>query len=316
MSYKHQHFVSQGLLNKFSCKESTTKTKKIYFIRINETKATLKCTNIRNVAGARYLYNYTKNEKLSLENTFFDKIDHNISIAINQVISDTKNLEKQKHHIISYVASQITRTPETLQRIKDLDSLIKDNIDEDFSFIKDTTAQNNFLETIKDNTEKYIKILLEKECQIYENPRDFFVISDNPVIMINSSNEQELEISEKKYIPVLNCSIFMMPISPKHLIIFHNKSTPIEELNYYIEKINRIQFTRANDFVFSNNKFFLEQGLNLMHIDNYNYINLTNPQEIIKRKIRIGDEVKILKTKIVLEKNVIDIIKKNLNIDK
>lgn len=316
MSYKHQHFVSQGLLNKFSCKESTTKTKKIYFIRINEAKATAKCTNIRNVAGVRYLYNYTENEKLSLEKSFFDKIDNNIPVAINQVISDIKNLEKQKFHIINYVASQIIRTPETLETIKDLDSLIKNNIDEDLSLIKDTTVQNNFLETIKTNTEKYIKILLEKECKLYEHPNNFFVISDSPVIMINSSNEQELDISEKKYIPVLNYSIFMMPISPKHLIIFHNKSTSREEINYYIARINRMQFTKANDFVFSNEKSFLEKGLNSMHIDNYHYIKSIKPQEITQRNLRIGDEIKILKPKIVLEKNVIDSIKKNLNLNK
>ena len=210
------------------------------------------------------------------------------------------------------MAAQITRTPDTLKLITQLDSLFRSEFGEDYCFTKSSTVKNNFLKTIISNTDSYIEILKDKKFKLHEDQKKLFVISDNPVLLLNSKGKYEMEFTEQNYISVINYPIFIMPISPTKLIIIYDENISDDEINYFIENHNRLQFMYANKMVFSNKKHQLIEGVKTLYEDNYNYLERMNPGITKENNIKFGNPISVGKPEIVLTPEVSEKIKNSM----
>lgn len=244
-------------------------------------------TNIEDAGHINYFYNYPDGKK-SLEIDFFREIDNDTPPIIERLINDDNVVltTEERNKIIKYIASQISRVPFKKKGLNELN----DNLLNDLNINITNDVTTDYLNSIITNTERHSTFLESKKLIIHKiSNQNNFIIGDNPVITINTDTKYNIIFDS---IPVAEYELYMMPISPRHIIIFFNPEAQIH-IDKYIKEANQLQIERADRRVYANQKTILESEFKEYYKHIYDMLMTVNPTSLKKENIKRGNFIKI-----------------------
>ncbi|EOE4689005.1 DUF4238 domain-containing protein [Vibrio vulnificus] len=308
MAKENHHYLPKGILKKFCVGK---KKQQIYFIdkRINRPA---KKANIKNVACINNLY-VSERDSLSLEDDFFRVIDNKAPKVINKLLSDINQpmLDiDDRYDLMQYVASQIARVPYNYNSIENIEQAFVQQVSNEVGLFDEGT-KSLFIKTIIQNTEQY-KNILSKLSMVVFSVTDFdyeFVIGDNPVIVLEHDGKA---VSNDGISFAVEGKIFMMPLSPKYLLICFD-SLLRDKLFDYIESVNFWQFVNSSQYVFGMNGKLLEDTLKEHYGYSYDYIKSIKPGLLEDSNVKRGEPLFLGQTQIRFEGQMLEYLKEYAN---
>ncbi|SEB19188.1 DUF4238 domain-containing protein [Marinobacterium iners] len=300
---KRHHFIPKGILKGFTF---DSKNKKIKAFDKLENK--FFPPNIINAACVSRLYDF-QDIKKSLEYEFFGKIDGrgiDVIDKIRQSPGSYKMTPGEYESVVEYVASQICRTPTVLERSKRLNETLEGQFGKDYSIVKDN-AQDDFLNSVLHDTEKYCEILKKKKFRVYEERGNGeFIIGDSPVISVHDGNVVE---QFKSYMfPVNNYDSFALPISPKLLLVFYEENA--FDNSFRIASLNNtFQFFRAYRFVYGRCEKNLGRERKSYFETAFDYVSSIRPEFVEREKIERGQPIYLDQERILFSDELVEKIK-------
>ncbi|ELY2764509.1 DUF4238 domain-containing protein, partial [Cronobacter sakazakii] len=202
---KKHHYIPQGILNEFSKKSRIWWHSKRLDIQKNQ--------KTKEVAFKKHFYKYPDSDA-SLEIDFFTKIDSDAPEIIKKIIKHkciNVLSADEKYKLIKYIASQILRTPQSLNFIDQFEKTIKQQIHEDITILKEN-LKADYLNSILFNTTIHEDILKEKSFLLYKaNNNERFIIGDCPVLTFHKRDCVNVDIRYNSFPPVINYDIYLFP---------------------------------------------------------------------------------------------------------
>ena len=264
---KIQHYVPQFYLRAFALKNSEQ-----LFV-LDKVNINIYPESISKLCGQNYYYSYKENdcdaynfiieEYLSKKETQFSKVLSMIISGIDGYYYNSKDMKRINHKekiiLFEFIYFQLMRVP------KYLDKLFNQGV----AFIKELNIKYNHFQSEKeikndikkiwfpklfDNVQEFIAIMNKRNLVfmiIDKNLDEYFISSDNPVIMLNS------EISVERVGIVHPMTEIAIPISKN--ILLSIRETYIESRFEYnlitskdnIKRINRLIKDNSVRFVYS-----------------------------------------------------------------
>lgn len=309
IEYKKHHYLPQGILRNFGFGK-----KHAYIFRIDKKHdSRIINTNIKNIACKTGFYDFDSDNN-SLEVDFFGEIDCKAPKALKKLLSNPYvPLDKQyRSDINRYVASQIIRTLHAYNNLTNICDMFKSQISEDTSLlVGNVSPKDFFLDEIKKTTQVYEEILSRLSFTTYISQEMEFVIGDNPVMIFE--HDGKLIMQDNK-LPAIKGKVFMMPVSPKNIIIYYDQTCIDKEtVLKYVSGNNFWQFANAAQYIFSHNSNILQREIKEHYNAAYDYIMNTNPEIISAQRIKKGDAIYIAQHKYRLEGNALEKIKTIFN---
>lgn len=289
------HYVPKLLLNRWRISETGTNKGKIFFW--SKAKRIIDKENIKEAAGEINWDTSMAQGKPSdyVSKKIYAELLEQKSNYIIKYINDNKNPKltfPEESTLSSFVSHQITRVPYFKEQLKKffslayskkliseedlgdkkilMDKVLNNNINITYDqfnkahiILDGTKQQESWLSlVIADNiAEKIYKTNYLKFLEISEKDENQFVISDNPVVLLDMERNKILncmpwwEIGIKKF-------IILMPISPKKAILYtpinDDSNLPVKE---FIELLNFGQYTNCSEGVFSKREETIKKHL-------------------------------------------------------
>ncbi|MDK9421999.1 DUF4238 domain-containing protein [Pectobacterium carotovorum] len=296
-----QHYIPQKILNKFSS------GKKEMVFWLDKNKGEVHHQHVKKIGFVKYYYDYP-NSQSSLEKDFFEKIDNDTPNVIKKIIND-RSINflsgEEKETLIRYVASQLVRTPQTINQMRDFDSTIKEQIHPDFTLLK-KDLKTDYLDSIIYNTDLHIELLNGKAMNLHEAGVDeSFIIGDAPVLGFSKLGRNTFDIVYRSFPPVINYDLYFIPISSKLLLSFVNKDPSLaESFIFYRSLHNDFQFISAENYVFSHSKSLLISELNKFYENSFEYIKCKFPDLIERDGLVKGQPISIARTQLLFQDDV------------
>ncbi len=303
INQKNHHYLPIGILKLFGLGK---KNQQIFFTSKKLT-FDIKKTNIKNVGCINHFYNFEKT-KDSLEVNFFGPIDGKAPKILKNLLllDDISRFEKnQINDLVRYVASQICRVPYIYKNINSVAVAFKEQISDDIEIFEGNT-NDFFLKHVVASTELYATLLLKKKMTVCRSKTKEFVIGDNPVVILEGNNNV---VMSGKYASAIDAKIFMMPISPSHVLVFFDEWDR-EKIYGYVSNNNDLQFVNSVEFVFSHAEETLRTSIKQHHVAAYRFIETTKPSLIDDHKLIKGNPIYIEQAKLLFKGNARDSLRK------
>lgn len=289
-----QHYVPQFLLRNF--KKDHAKKDQIYVL--DKIRKKIYPSNIRNMAGERYFYNFKNNGEVQTFEKYLSKIESDVKNIIDKIIKNKKLSilnDKERQLISEYICIQYVRTKNHRELTKNLILQVAERFKG-----MGVTGIDNFLTDGIDEKVKKMSILhmiqLSKKLLPYFQIKKWFLlnslehnfcIGDTPVVLRNSIinpmfGDPDLGLASvgvEIYFPISPC-ICIVAICPslmkdlERARNFPNYDYPgmtilgaIEKGGFfnanqnYVEGINQLQFFDSEQFLFSKD----EKSLKFFH---------------------------------------------------
>ena len=285
-NHKNHHYLPRGILKSFG---SGKKNHQIFFINKQWEPVATK-TNIKNIACINHFYDFELKDE-SLEVDYFGDIDNKAPKLIKKLLADIHRPaldSNDRKNLSLYVASQITRVP---YLYKDMDSIttayakqISDKVD-----VFNGSVKDSFLRSVVETTKIYQEMLSNLSLIVFQAKQNEFVIGDNPVIILEHDDRA---ISRGNHAFAVVGKVFMMPISPREVLIYFDSSFK-NKLNDYALSNNFWQFVKSSEYVFGHNEELLVDGLKEHYKYSYDYIKMSKPSLIDESDLKRGNPVYI-----------------------
>uniref|UniRef100_UPI004047504A DUF4238 domain-containing protein n=1 Tax=Shewanella baltica TaxID=62322 RepID=UPI004047504A len=308
LAKQNHHYLPRGVLKKFCVGK---KKQQIFFINKSENLPA-KMTNVKNVACINNFY-ISEQDSLSLEDDFFRVIDDKAPRVIKKLLVDINKStldEDDNYYLMQYVASQIARVPSNYNNIENMASAFEQQVSNEVDWF-DEGIKSFFIKNIIQNTKQYQEILSKLSMRVFSTLGiDFeFVIGDNPVIVFEHDGKA---VSNDGVSFATEGGVFMMPISPKHLLIYFDPSFR-DKLIDYIEAINFWQFVNSSQYVFGMSGKLLEDTLKEHYGYSYDYIKSIKPELLVETGVKRGEPVFIDQMQFSFEGKMLETLKEHAN---
>jgi hypothetical protein len=292
---KRHHYIPQGLLRNFAFDKND---KKIRYIDKRAGKPL--SSSIKKVAREHFLYTFENNGPC-IETSFFGDIDDLGIASIDKIVCGTslnKLTSKEHSDIRRFVSAQILRVPDNRMRLENFEEDISMAFNGEYSTIKDG-VQADFLNSIIKGVELYESLLSKKQVKVlsFKDPSENFIIGDVPVTQRNLNEKTHSQLGHSPAIPVVDWDCIALPISPKHLLMYHDNISN-DEIVLLAQENNSWQFIQSNILVFAQSEDQLSSELKKHYENCYRYVEAIEPEYIRKHAIKYGDKIDIVRPRI------------------
>lgn len=260
-SNKNQHFVPQFLLRNFS--SDLGKSKKSINTYILKNKKFVENVSIKSQCSKDYFYG----KNLIIEKKL-QEYERNVDPEFKKIINNNYN-EISKEKIIDFLVVQSFRTESILNQSE----ISKESF---YNFFKEKLgiqdidnylfSNEKYMEIMLEGKEKWYSILEKLKFKIIKNQTKIdFIISDNPVVIYNPFRKTLNGGFREKG------QIFLLPISPKDMIIFYDSEIYKEKINtnilLIIENTEEIRKINELQYIVSNNNLFFASNKSIKIIN-------------------------------------------------
>jgi hypothetical protein len=270
-TYRRQHYVPQFYLSGFTIDN----TDQLFVLNKENKKVFIK--NIDEVCEQSYYYSYKDDEqKHNIYNSIVEeelaKKDDKFSLVLNKIIKNiegyyyySKDIDKfvRKDRLIflEFLYYQILRVPKYIDRLFYKGMIFLENLNKKYNYTRNKKEMINDIKKIMfpilfDNKYEFISILDKRKWAFFiinKNLNEYFISSDNPVIISNS----EINVSSVGIIdPMTEISI---PIS-KNIILSIRETYIKHKLEYHL--INSLETIKnLNTLIKNNSMKFTYSGI-------------------------------------------------------
>lgn len=260
-SNKNQHFVPQLLLRNFSSDSSKSKNSINTYILKN--KKFIENVSIKSQCSKDYFYgkNLIMEKKLQV-------YERNVNPEFKKIIDNDYN-EISKEKILYFLIIQLLRTESILNQSEiskeSFYNFFKEKLE--IQDMKNYLFSNEiYMEMMLEEIKKWYSILEKLKFKIIKNKTKIdFLISDNPVIAYNPFRKTLNGGFREKG------QIFLLPISPKDMIIFYDSEIYKEKINtdilLIIEDAKEIRKINELQYIVSNNNLFFASNKSIKIIN-------------------------------------------------
>ena len=206
-----------------------------------------KFINGYNIINNRFYENSAIKSQCSRDNMYdltldesFQNLENDCSIILRKIIKSKRmplSTSEEYDVLLKFIAVQNLRTPKTLQETKQKLTYFFENAfegkspDEKLFFGEELTKEET-LKSIEDDAINFIfdsmsdasHLISDLSSTLLESDNDYFLFSDNPVVLYNKIYEEDYGIGTQRGIKCRGI-LFFLPISPKICILLYDKST-------------------------------------------------------------------------------------------